>query len=152
VVDSRCYVHFGIVRPEEPLGEKFLSVSETIRSISNCKQEKRYGKAIGKYLRAWRPISAPLTIAIIFPEYICVYVCVLLKSLYSKAHSSFTFSKHKLVPAQIKVCITYGRVSNFSRDRRWIIYQQKHLCAGESKLRNWQARLQFCIILHCAML
>jgi len=45
VVDGRCYVHFGKIRPEEPVGEMFLSVSETIHYISNCKQEKRYGKA-----------------------------------------------------------------------------------------------------------
>jgi hypothetical protein len=33
-------------------------------------------KPIGKYLRARRPISAPLTIAIISPEYVCMCACV----------------------------------------------------------------------------
>jgi hypothetical protein len=56
---------------------------------------------IGKYLRARRPFSALLTIAIISPEYVCVCVCVFLKSLYSQVHLNCTVSAYKLVPEQI---------------------------------------------------
>lgn len=78
-------------------------------------------KPIGKYLRARRPISAPLAIAIISPEYICVCVA------FCKARTVrfnlillFLRISYCLYKSD-KVCNTYVRVSVFSRDKRWII-------------------------------